>query len=66
MNKLKEYRKTRGITQKKLSIRCGISVVTLSKIETIKNYDVSKNTMIKIAKALDTTVQELFFTDEEE
>ncbi|ELC8451126.1 helix-turn-helix transcriptional regulator [Clostridium perfringens] len=65
MNNLKMYRKFKGITQTELSIKSGISVVTISKIETIKNYDVSKSTMIKLAVALDTTVQELFFSDEE-
>ncbi|MCX0403446.1 helix-turn-helix transcriptional regulator [Clostridium perfringens] len=65
MNNLKMCRKFKGITQTELSIKSGISVVTISKIETIKNYDVSKSTMIKLADALDTTVQELFFSEEE-
>lgn len=51
-----------GLTQKKLAALVGISHVTLSKIES-GNYDsVTKATMIKIAKALNSTVQELFFS----
>lgn len=54
-----------GLTQKRLSQKVGISHVTISKLEK-GNYDgISKGNMIKIAKALNLTVQELFFSDEE-
>lgn len=52
------------LTQKELAAKVGLSNVTIVKIEK-GNYDsITRASMIKIAKALNTTVQELFFSDE--
>lgn len=54
------------LTQKELAAKVGLSNVTIVKIEK-GNYDsITRASMIKIAKALNTTVQELFFSDEGE
>ncbi|WP_346877577.1 helix-turn-helix transcriptional regulator [Clostridium sp. UBA5712] len=54
-----------GLTQKQLSKITGISHVTIGKLEK-GNYDgISKGNMIKIAEALNSTVTELFFSNEE-
>lgn len=54
-----------GITQKELAKRAGLSNVTLVKIERGHYENVTRSSMIKIAKALNTTPQELFFSDEQ-
>lgn len=63
--KIKLARVKLGLTQKELAKKVGISHVTLSKIEKGNYENLTLRTMLKLAKALDTTVQELFFSDEE-
>lgn len=54
-----------GLTQKQLAEKVGLSNVTIVKIEK-GNYDnITKSTMIALAKALNSDVQTLFFSDEE-
>ena len=54
-----------GLTQKELAAMTGLSNVTIVKIEK-GNYDsITKSSMIRIAKALNSDVQTLFFSDEE-
>ena len=54
-----------GLTQKELAAKVGLSNVTIVKIEK-GNYDsITRISMIKLAKALNTTVQELFFSEED-
>lgn len=64
MNKLKIERIKRNIKQKQLAKTLGITQQHLYRIEK-GDVDLKKSLMLKIAKALDTTVQELFFSDEE-
>ena len=53
-----------GLTQKELAALTGLSNVTINKIEK-NNYDsLTRINMLKIAKALNSTVQELFFNEE--
>ena len=62
---VKLARNKAGLTQKELAALVGLSNVTIVKIER-GNYDnITRATMIKIAKALNSTVRELFFSDEE-
>lgn len=63
--KIKLARVKLGLTQKELAKKVGISHVTLSKIEKGNYENLTLRTMLKLAAALDTTVQELFFSDEE-
>lgn len=54
-----------GLTQKELASLVGLSNVTIVKIEK-GNYDsITRATMVKISKILNSTVQELFFSEEE-
>ncbi|WP_415287171.1 helix-turn-helix transcriptional regulator [Clostridium perfringens] len=63
--KIKLARVKLGLTQKELAKKVGISHVTLSKIEKGNYENLTLRTMLKLADALDTTVQELFFSEEE-
>lgn len=63
--KVKLARITLCLTQKELAKKVGISHVTLSKIEKGNYENLTYKTMKKLAKALGTTVQELFFSEEE-
>ncbi|MBO3342153.1 helix-turn-helix transcriptional regulator [Clostridium perfringens] len=63
--KIKLKRISKGLTQKELANKVGISHVTLSKFERGSYENITLRTMLKLAAALDTTVQELFFSDEE-
>lgn len=62
---IKLKRISMGLTQKELAHKVGISHVTLSRIEKGAYENITLRTMLKLAEALDTTVQELFFSDEE-
>lgn len=53
-----------NLTQKELAKKAGISNVTLSKFEKGNYENITLKTMKKIAKALGTTVEELFLTEE--
>jgi len=60
-NKVAEIRNTKNMTQEDLAKKATISRVALSSIE---NGTVpSGNTMINIAKALNKTVEEIFFEE---
>ena len=54
-----------GLTQKELARKFGISHVNLSRIEKGNYENIILKTMKKLAKALDTTIQDLFFASEE-
>ena len=54
-----------GLTQKELATLSGVSNVTIVKIEKGNHDNITKGTMKKIAKALDSSVAELFFSEEE-
>lgn len=62
-NKVKEYREKKNMTQNDLSQKSGVSRVTISQIESGVERNTSSRTLLKIAKALDTTVENIFFTD---
>jgi transcriptional regulator with XRE-family HTH domain len=56
---IKRFRKRRGWSQVKLAEKLGISTNFLSDVETQKGW-VSPLTLVKLAKALDVEVYELF------
>lgn len=62
---LKLARIKKGLTQRQLGKLVGLSNVTISHMEKSNCDNVTKSIMIKIAEALDTTVQALFFDEEE-
>ena len=63
--KIKALRVGRGIGASDFAKQLGISREYLRLIENGKAKNPNKDLMIKIAKALDSTVQELFFSEEE-
>ena len=62
---LKLARIKKGLTQRQLGKLVGLSNVTISHIENSNSDNVTKSIMKKIAAALDTTVQALFFDEDE-
>ena len=54
-----------GLKQQELADRVGISRYYLSNLETGKANNPSNDLMIKLSRALDTTVEELFFSKED-
>ncbi|XZJ42384.1 helix-turn-helix transcriptional regulator [Clostridium perfringens] len=62
--KIKLKRIARGWTQEDLSKKSGVSRNTIVKLEKGDIDGIRFGIVKKIAEALDTTVQELFFSDE--
>jgi len=60
--RIQDYRKLKGLTQEKLAEIIGIDTVSLSKIETGKNYPTSEN-LSKITKVLNVELYQLFVDD---
>ncbi|AID03071.1 transcriptional regulator (plasmid) [Staphylococcus xylosus] len=58
-NRIREYRKQKGISQETLSKRLNVSRQTINAIENNK-YDPTLPLAFKLAKLFDTTVDELF------
>ncbi|MBQ8458553.1 helix-turn-helix transcriptional regulator [bacterium] len=57
--KIKEYRKKKGLTQEQLAEAVGLDTVTVSKIETGRNYPTSVN-LANIANTLCVQPRELY------
>lgn len=60
--KIKETREALGITQEELSQKSGVSRATIWALETNPEYITTTKTLSKIATALNTTVDAIFFT----
>lgn len=61
--KIKELRLARGFTQTALARKSGISRGTISALESGSSKITSTKTLLKIASALETTVDQIFFED---
>ena len=59
--RLKEIREEKGITQEQLEEKSGVSRQTISAIENNENYQAKVGTLVALAIALETTVDNLFF-----
>ena len=62
MNRVKEVREERNISQERLSELSGISRQTISKIEADPAANVTVDTLKKLADALGVRFEDIFFT----
>ncbi|QYN53902.1 helix-turn-helix transcriptional regulator [Lactobacillus panisapium] len=63
MNHVKEYRKRKGLSQKALADEIGVARQTINLIEKNK-YNPSLNLCLKLANALGTDLNSLFWSGE--
>lgn len=61
--KIREMREAKDMTQEELSEKSGISRVTISGLENGTERNTTSKTLVKIAKALGCTVDQIFFAD---
>ncbi len=61
--RIKEVREEKRMTQEELSVKSGISRTTISGLENGTVRSTSTKTLLKIAAALETTVDNIFFAD---
>ena len=62
-NKIKYYRELTNLTQEELSKKSKVSRNTISSLETGSNNNITYDTMLKIANALNEKVSTIFFED---
>ena len=60
---LKEVREEKGMTQEELSEKSGVSRGTISAIENGTSRATTTKTLVALARALETTVESIFFTE---
>lgn len=61
--RIKEIREQKHMTQEELSAASGVSRGTICALESSTEYTTTTKTLLKIAGALDVSVDQLFFTD---
>lgn len=59
-NNLKEIRTNRKVSQAELAEKSGVSRQTIIAIENGTRISVTTNTLVKLAKALDCSVEDIF------
>ena len=62
--KIKEARESKKMTQEELAEKSGISRGTICALENGTNKTTTSTTLVKIARALETTVDQIFFTED--
>ena len=60
--KIKELREAMKMTQEELAEKSGVSRGTISTLENGIDRTTTSKTLVKLAQALDTTVDRIFFT----
>lgn len=60
--KVKELREAMKMTQEELAEKSGVSRGTISALENGIDRTTTSKTLVKLAQALDTTVDRIFFT----
>lgn len=60
-NRLKEFRLQKKVSQEELEARSGVSRSTISAIESNPAYNTTTKTLQRLATALGTTVDQIFF-----
>ena len=61
--KVREARKAANMTQEELAQKSGVSRGTIWALENGKTYGTNSTTLLKIARALGTTVDKIFFEE---
>lgn len=61
--KIREARIATGMTQEELSEKSGVSRATISAMENGEAKCVMTSTLLKLASALNTTVDQIFFSE---
>lgn len=61
--KIKEKREEVGMTQEELAEKSGVSRTTISGLENCTVRETTTKTLVALAKALDTTVDQIFFSE---
>ena len=61
--KIKELREAMKMTQEELAEKSGVSRGTISALENGIDRTTTAKTLVKLAQALDTTVDRIFFTE---
>lgn len=61
--KIKELRETKKLSQEELAEKSGVSRGTISALENGVARNTTSKTLLKLAQALDTTVERIFFAD---
>lgn len=61
--KIKEARQEKRMSQEELAIKSGVSRATISALENGTERYVMMGTLVKLANALDTTIDKIFFVD---
>lgn len=61
--KIKEARQEKRMSQEELALKSGVSRATISALENGTERYVMMGTLIKLANALDTTIDKIFFVD---
>lgn len=59
-NKVKEYRVKQNLTQEELAKKANVSRYLISRIENGDDVNITKNTMLSIAEALNSNVSDIF------
>lgn len=61
--KIREIREAKNMTQEELAEKSGISRGTISALENGSERNTTSKTLLKIARALETTVDNIFFAE---
>lgn len=64
MNQIKKFREKKNLSIHELARRTGLTASYISNLEKGKRDNPSKDTMEKIAEALDRTVPEIFYPED--
>lgn len=60
MEKLKQIREEKGLSQIELAEKSGVSRVTISMLETGTQKNTTANTLLRLSEALDVTIDDFF------
>ncbi|MCO6541590.1 MAG: helix-turn-helix transcriptional regulator [Lactobacillus sp.] len=61
LKNLRQYRVSKGLTQAELAKRAGVSRTIISGLESGTSKVTTTETLLKLAKGLGTTVEDIFF-----